>query len=185
MRYYVASLKRHLFDAPGRRLLVKNAHAAGRLASIRQAFPDVRVVNIVRNPYQTVPSSISLMVAGYHAMTGLSAQRSAPEWRAIADATLEYYQRLERFEREFPAEQWITVTFDELVSEPFATVEKIYAHFEIAMSDEAARAIAAEARASARHRSQGHAYSLEDFGLTREDVRAPLESIFERYGFEA
>lgn len=181
---YLASLKRHLYDVPGRRLLVKNAHAAGRLASIRRALPDLRVIHIARHPYQTVPSSVSLMAHGYRALAGIEPDTRSPEWRAIADATIEYYRRLLRFERDFPEERWITVRFDELVQDPQETVERIYRHFGLPMSAEAARAIGEEAAASARHRSRGHGYSLEEFGLTREAIYEPLREVFETYGFE-
>jgi len=184
MDWYLASLRRHLYDAPGRRLLVKNAHAAGRLESIRRALPGLRVIHIARHPYQTVPSSVSLMANGYRAMAGLEPDTKSPEWRAVADATIEYHRRLLRLEREFPKERWITVRFDELVREPLATVERIYAHLGLPLCDEAARAIGEEAAASARHRSRGHAYSLEEFGLTREAIYGPLREVFEVYGFE-
>jgi hypothetical protein len=184
MDWYLGSLQRHLYDAPGCRLLVKNAHAAGRLASIRQALPDLRVIHIARHPYQTVPSSISLMANGYRALVGVEPDTTSAEWRAVGDATMEYYRRLLRFEREFPKEQWITVRFEDLVREPMATVERIYAHLSLPMSTEAARAIGAEAESHARHRSRGHAYSLEAFGLTREAVYEPLREVFEAYGFE-
>jgi len=185
MDWYLASLKRHLYDAPGRRLLVKNAHAAGRLASIRRALPDLRVIHIARHPYQTVPSSVSLVANGYRAMTGLEPETAAPAWRAIADATMEYYRRLLRFERAYPKGQWITVRFDDLVRDPLATVERIYAHLDLPMSAEAARAIGEEAAAGERHRSRGHGYTLEEFGLTREAIRGELAEVFDAYGFEA
>jgi len=185
MDYYVSSLRRHVYGAAGKRLLVKNAHAAGRLACLRQAFPDLRVLHIVRHPYQTVPSSISLVATGYRAMTGLEPKHDAPEWRAIGDATIEYYRRLERFEREFPPEQWLSISFDSLVANPTATVEEIYAHFRLEMNDEAAQAIAAEAATSERHRSRSHDYSLEKFGFSRAQVHEALADIFDRYGFEA
>lgn len=185
MRWYLGSLRRHLYDAPRRRLLVKNAHAAGRLDSIRRALPDLRVIHIVRHPYQTVPSSISLVANGYRAMTGLEPDASAPEWRAIADATMEYYRRLHRFEREFPVAQWITVRFDDLVREPLATVEKIYAHLGLPWSEDAARAIGEEAAGSVRHRSRRHRYTLEEFGLTREEICESLREIFDAHGFES
>jgi hypothetical protein len=184
MDWYLSSLRRHLYDAPGRRLLVKNAHAAGRLESIRRALPDLRVIHIVRHPYETVPSSVSLMAHGYRALAGLEPDTKSPEWRAVADATIEYYRRLQRFEKQFPEEQWITVRFDELVRDPMSVVERIYAHLGLPMSEEAVRAIGAEAVASDRHRSRGHSYSLEAFGLTREAIYEPLREVFEAYGFE-
>jgi len=184
MDWYVGSLRRHLYDAPGRRLLVKNAHAAGRLASIRREIPDLRVIHIARHPYQTVPSSVSLMANGYRVMAGVEPDARSAEWRDVADATIEYYRRLLRFEREFSKERWITVRFDELVTKPLSTVERIYAQLGLPMSAEAARAIRAEAATSARHRTPGHVYSLEEFGLTRDAIYEPLREVFEAYGFE-
>ena len=69
--------------------------------------------------------------------------------------------------------------------EPLATVEAIYAQLGLPLTQTAARAIAEEAMQSARHRSQGHDYSLESFGLTREGIHDSLREIFDAYGFEA
>ena len=184
MDWYISSLKRHLYDASGRQLLVKNAHTAGRLASIRQTLPDVRVINIVRHPYDAVPSSVSLVANGYRTLTGREPDVSKPEWRAIADATIEYYLRLLRFERTFPEGQWATVRFDDLVRQPLRTVEEVYERLRMTMSPEAKVAISQEAHSSDRHRSRGHSYSPEQFGLTRETIAAPLQEIFDLYGFD-
>ncbi len=184
MDYYVGSLKRHLYDAPGRSLLVKNAHSASRIASLRQAFPDLRVINIARHPYETVPSSVSLVANGYRVMTGVEPDTKRAEWNAIADATIEYYRRLLRFERSFPTDQWITVRFDELVRDPLNTVHRIYAQLGLTMSAEAERAIGEEAANSTRHRSRGHSYTLDEFGLTHQKIYEPLQEVFAHYGFE-
>lgn len=107
--------------------------------------------------------------------------------RAVAapDATIEYYRRLVRLEREFPKDRWITVRFDERVADPFVTVERIYAQLGLPMSAEAARAIGEGAAAAARQRSRGHDDTLEEFGLTREAIHEPLREVFEACGFEA
>lgn len=103
---------------------------------------------------------------------------------SVADATIEYYRRLQRFEKQFPEEQWITVRFDELVRDPMSVVERLYAHLGLPMSAEAARAIGEEAAASAGQRSRAHSYSLEGLGLTPEAIYEPLREVFEAYGFE-
>ena len=103
---------------------------------------------------------------------------------SIADATIEYYRRLHRFEREFPKGQWITIRFDDLVKQPLATVEAVYTHLGLPFTGDAARLIGEEAAVSTRHRSRGHDYSLDQFGLTREAIHEPLREIFDAYGFE-
>ena len=184
VEWYLGSLRRHLYTQPGKRLLVKNAHLAGRLQSLRAAMPDLRVVNIVRHPYDTVPSSVSLIASGYRTMTGCRPDTAAPEWSALADATMEYYRRLHRFEQDFPAGQWVTVRFDDLVRCPLETVERIYDGLGLELGAEARAAIERDAGESGRHRSQGHAYTPEQFGLTRGQIHDGLREIFDAYGFE-
>jgi hypothetical protein len=183
MRWYADSLKRHLYDQPGR-LLVKNAHLAGRLESVRETFPDLRVINIVRHPYQTVPSSISLVVNGYRTLTGIRPDPTSPEFRAIADATIEYYLRLRRLEKTFPHDQWVTIRFDDLVTDPAGTVRAVYDHLGLPWSPQAAAGVDDEAARSDRHRSASHGYTMDEFGLSPADVHEPLTEIFDAYGFE-
>jgi len=45
-----------------------------------------------------------------------------------------------------------------------------------------ARRLAAEAARSREHRSE-HAYSLEEYGLTRREIRDALAPLFERFGW--
>ncbi|MEM6930581.1 MAG: sulfotransferase, partial [Myxococcota bacterium] len=53
--------QRHVWAVGGgKRLLVKNALAAGRLEIYREAFPDLMVVHLLRHPYQAIPSMVSM-----------------------------------------------------------------------------------------------------------------------------
>ena len=60
-----------------------------------------------------------------------------------------------------------------------------HAELDIAMTAEALDAIAVDASSSNRHRSSGHSYAPEQFGLTHADIYEPLKEIFDVYGFES
>jgi hypothetical protein len=53
------------------------------------------------------------------------------------------------------------------------------------MTPDALAAITSDASSSNRHRSSGHSYSPEQFGLTHADIYEPLKEIFDVYGFES
>jgi hypothetical protein len=62
------------------------------------------------------------------------------------------------------------VHYDDLVTDPAGTVEGIYRHFGLPLTSAAAdaiRALAASSRAGGR---SAHRYTLDDFGLTGDEV---------------
>ena len=60
----------------------------------------------------------------------------------------------------------------DLIADPVATVEAIYRHFGIDMTDEARGAMQASHEASKQGpRAPKHTYSLADYGLTEEQVK--------------
>jgi hypothetical protein len=69
--------------------------------------------------------------------------------------------------------QFVDVQYEDFTADPIGTVESIYRHFGLHLSDEARTAMTAvheHSRSSERRPS--HMYSLAEFGLTGEEVDA-------------
>ncbi len=66
-----------------------------------------------------------------------------------------------------------------MIKDPIRTVEEIYAHFGIEMTDEARAAIAGAADAESKQgpRAPKHTYSLADYGLTDEQVKERFKGL--------
>src|SRR4029077_17849824 len=63
MRYYRSCLARHLYaNGPARTLLSKATQSSGTVESLREEFPDAKFITIVRHPYKSVASHVSLFV---------------------------------------------------------------------------------------------------------------------------
>ena len=61
MRYYRSCLQRHLYlNGSDKILLSKATQLSGSILSLRQEFPDTRIINILRNPVESIPSHISV-----------------------------------------------------------------------------------------------------------------------------
>ena len=67
--------------------------------------------------------------------------------------------------------QIIDIRYDEFVADPLGTVEAIYDHFDLRLTDEARAAMAAlHGESAASDRRPAHRYDLSDFGLMAGEV---------------
>jgi hypothetical protein len=61
MAYYRSCLQRQLFiHGPGKTMLSKATQSSGAVESLLEAFPDARFITIIRHPYQSVASHVSV-----------------------------------------------------------------------------------------------------------------------------
>jgi hypothetical protein len=186
MSYYVRCVRRHLYahradPHPGRHYLAKNPYASARIGSLYEHLPGVRFIYLARNPLDMIPSWISSVAYGWRLVGG------TPDLYASRDYVLDmaehwYRYPLQCFERA-PRDSYVLVKFDDLVSDVEGTVRDIYRRFGLDWTASAARAAREASVGSRRHRSS-HVYSLEQVGLTREQIVHRLGDVFARFGFD-
>ncbi|MFW5920208.1 MAG: sulfotransferase family protein [Polyangiales bacterium] len=182
MDYYEDSLKRHLFAVGGdRRFINKNAFFAGRLRSVFEKFPDGQFIYLVRHPYEVVPSVLSMFSVPWSAHSP-EIRKDGPEMRALAQLAVDYYRYALEARAEIPPEQFLLLKYDELVADPRGAIEKVYDHLGLEMTDAYRRRLE-EATAEQRSYQSKHAYSLEEYGLSRDFVYEQLRDIFDELGF--
>lgn len=183
MRFYKESLRRHVYAVGGdRAILSKNVFFGGRMKAIEETFPNARYVHLVRHPYSALPSMMSMFTGPW--------RFHSPDWGKDSDAYrywgrlgVDYYKAyLERGDR-IHASRFIALTYDELVDDPKATIERVYEQLEIPMSDAFRHRLLQETQKARAYRSS-HDYSLEEYGLDRREIYEELREVFERYGFD-
>jgi Sulfotransferase family len=159
-----------LHDA-GRRWVLKNPSHLFALDALLAVYPDALVIQTHRAPRTAIASACSLAAhasAGWSpAFTGTLIGRTQLDlWaRGLALFTAERA-------RHDPA-RFCDVRYDDLVADPVGTVEAVYGHFGLPLSGAAADAIRLLAASSASARAggeSGHRYTLDEFGLTGEEV---------------
>lgn len=186
MRLYRDALRAHVFaESRGRQILLsKNVFHAGRLRSIVETFPDARFVHLVRHPYSSLASSCSMFTAPW-AIHSPHKRLDDGDGRYFAEIGIEYYDRMHRLEPELRERgmQFHTYRYDDLIDDPKRVVEDIYDRLGLEMSDAFRARLTAEANKSRRYKSE-HEYSLEEFGITRDEVYEAIPHIFEAYGFD-
>lgn len=154
---------------PERRWVLKNPSHMFALDALMAVYPDALVVQTHRPPETIIASMCSL------------AEHATPGWSntfvgdTIGAQQLELWSRglrdfTESRKRYDPA-QFVDVEFDDLRSDPFGTVERIYAALGTQMSEQARAAMEAlDADSKSGDRKPQHRYSLADYGLTEDAV---------------
>jgi hypothetical protein len=181
--YYRSCLQRHLYaTGPDKVLLEKVALIAGRLQTVREVLPDMRIVHMLRNPYNSVPSLVSMFQVPWRSLAPQALQTEEAA-RGLKEMILKYYRIIYETRSELPDERFVEVRYQELANDPEAAVRRIYERFGLQADPEFNRALAEEKERARQYRSR-HSYSLQDAGIDPAELFARLSDLFEAYGFE-
>lgn len=166
---YADQLRLLQWWAPGERWVLKTPFHIWAVDALRSALPDALIVQQHRSPATVVASFCSLTAAAYRPIV------NTLDLHAIGRTALNYLR--EALARDMAArrrlgpERIIDIGFQELMADPMACVERIYAAVDARLGGEAERRMRewlAEQRRS--HRPDGHRYDLADYGLDRDEV---------------
>jgi omega-hydroxy-beta-dihydromenaquinone-9 sulfotransferase len=181
--FYKASLQRFMYALGSDKVfLSKNVMSTGRLNTLMEAFPDAKIVYIVRSPYESVPSFISMFSAAWKAHSP-DISEDSPECRAWGALAMDYYTYFHENIKKLPRKQWYTLKYEDLTANPKEEVVKIYQHFGMPVSEAFNKRLDAAGRRAKKYESSHH-YTLQQYGMSKEDVLQKLEPIFDLYKFE-
>src|SRR5262249_23396608 len=155
----------------GRRWVLKNPSHLFALDELLAVYPDALVVQTHRAPRAAIASACSLAA---HVTDGWS---TTFRGEVIGADQLELWGRgVERFmaaRARASQARFLDIFYDDLVADPFGTVESVYRHLVLTLTGEAADAIRVAAGQGGEPGGQArpaHRYTLADFGLTGEQV---------------
>lgn len=159
--------------AGGRRWLSKAPSHLFFLGELLGAFPDGRVILTHREPLESIPSLASLIAI----VRSLSSDRVDP--RAIGSSTLEWYleaaRRAEEARAQASADRIVDVSYPRLVADPLGAVRAIYGRLGLPVTPAFEEGMRAWLAKNPQHKHGVHRYSLEQFGLDPEKVRAATD----------
>lgn len=183
MEFYRGCIQRHLMaEGAHRTMLVKSVLAAPRAEAMLDTFPDGKVIHLVRHPYASIASAISLLTLSWRGLFP-DWKPDGPQFRRFGYLMMNFYRRYAELGDRLGDDQFITVPFDELARDPQGQVEAIYERFGWDMPPHVHDRLVQECSVKKKFKST-HKYSLEDFGLTKDEVYEELSDLFEKYGFE-
>jgi len=182
MKYYYSCLQRHLYaEGPDKILLQKVALIAGRIGTIYELLPDIRVVHLVRHPYQSIPSLVSMFDTTWKTLAP-EACRNGQAYVDLTDMICDYYEHLHEFEKNLPAENLLKIRYEDLLADPYGVVAGIYEKFDLELGPAYDKVLQQQVEKAKSYQSR-HSYSLENYGVSEELIKNRLKTVFDDYGF--
>jgi len=181
MGFYKATLQRQIYWTGIDRVhCCKSPAFTLKVQALRETFPDARFVVMVRNPAETLPSLEHLM-QWYWRKQGCDPALSEEAATRLSELQMEQYRYVFDALTDVPAHQQCVVHFPDLLDDPKAVVERIYARFGLLVSPQYEAYLNAE-RAKARQFVSRHAYEQAP-AETRARYNAALPELAARYNW--
>ena len=181
MQYYHEVLKKHVFSHQGKRYISKNPSYSPKVATLHRRFPDAKFINLVRNPLQVIPSSISLF--SNHLRTYGDPETKYALQETVIEHSKHWYLYPHRYLSKLPSDQYIRIKYRDLVADPKGIVERIYRQFGMELSPEYARVLQRESQKARKFKSK-HRYSLSEMGLNKKRILREFASVLWNLKFE-
>jgi hypothetical protein len=184
MKYYRSCLQRHLYlNGPDKVLLSKATQFSGSILCLQREFPDARIINILRNPRESIPSHISVFFTVWQWIDP-SIRKSGPESREYAELAAAWFLHLEKFAISARPERYYRILYPDLVQNTERSIQSIYRRFDLPLSAQAKRQIQSDARLAVDYKSS-HLYTMTEYGLSPEWLRRELGGLMKRHRFSA
>lgn len=167
----------------GRHWILKTPGHLMWLDALLEVFPDALLVQTHRNPTQVLASVSSLMSAMRSSVSDAVDPREIG--REQLDAWAWGMERTMAVRDRLPEGRVVDVRYEDTVSDPIGTTRRIYQHFDLELTGAAEQGVRDHLAANPRDKHGSHSYTLEEFGLDRDEVDATFAAYRERFGVQA
>lgn len=179
LSFYRKCIQKHMYVfGKGKTYLSKSASHSPKMRSLLQIFPDARFLYTLRDPAQSIPSTISLVNRfGEFYSSGVDSL-------VVAERTLRICDRLYAYPLnvfvELPPNQYFIGHYDDLTADISREIKRIYRHFGYLPSTVYLRLLDEERQISGSYKSN-HSYRAENWGFTNEQIESRYNWIYRQY----
>lgn len=169
------------YGTSGRRWVLKAPEHATHLAELLQQYPDAVIVQHHRDPAKVMASNLSTV----------SAMRKmySDTWKLDREQAQFFVQMFAVGLKQMAeirsstglSGRVIDVHYSKLEEDPMREVELLYQQAALTLTPEARNAIEATIALRRKGRHGVHTYSLEDYGLTADEVRAEFDDYMQTF----
>lgn len=181
MAFYKSMLQRHLY-ATGKKYYAAKAPAfSAKIEALVEFFPDARIICLVRNPLDMLPSTVSWINYSRGVFTGQP--KTYIYLDEILDLTQYWYRHPLQYIDTHPSPRYLILNYDDLIQRPEQVIRGFYEQFGYPDKPGLPIIIDQAVKETLAFKSD-HAYSYEEMGFTREMIVELFADIFERFGFD-
>ena len=189
-RYYEACWRRNLTIKRANRILAKSSMLTFRLDALLRRYPDCRLVYVVRDPVEVIPSGMSLLASVLeNAYDVWNRTKEEDQRRWIENL----YQASCAMVRDFrdaqttgriPERNLCVVRYEDLLQNLEPTMKRILDFIEIEPTDAFQEEVRAQAERQRGYTSR-HEHSPDKFGLDAGRIRADLGFVYDAFGLSS
>jgi Sulfotransferase family len=154
-------------------------YVLGALGGLLKVWPDVKLIMTHRDIGQVLPSYCSMCASlSINSSSTYKKELQGAHW---ARRFKEGLERLEGIRAQLPEGQIIDLRYEDTVSDPAGTAERLMSTLGYVASDTDRSAFADTIAANAREARPKHKYSATDFGLTSEGIASDFAFYHGKY----
>lgn len=174
--------RRNLVATGGERVVAKMFSLSTRLPVFLQAFPDARVLYMVRDPVDVIPSGLSLVTGVLDKRFGFWKLPNGQREQYIRRLYGAFVELMQRFCADWSSgaidrSRVLVVRYDRMMSDFAGVMGEIVEHAGIELTAAQREAIAETAVAQRNYQSK-HSYDLAKFGLTAAEIRRDCQVVY-------
>lgn len=180
--FHKRQLQQLQWRCAGERWVLKSGMHLWGLEHLVATYPDACIVQTHRDPLKVATSFASLAtLVRSMSSAAVDPAEVAADWTPRLSRVLEHSMQV-RDSGVVAPEQVFDMHFPDLLADPMSVVEKIYGHFDMRLSGEAADAMRVFLAENPQGKHGTHRYAPEQYGLDVERERQRFAAYTDRYG---
>ena len=185
-KYMEGSWRRNMAAKNKDRIIIKSSIFTLRVKSLLERYPDCKIIYVVRDPLETIPSGMSLLTGvleqSYDVFNATRPEDLARYLENLYQGSVYMYRAFHEMKKsgEIPSERFMVVPYPSLTKDFENTMNKLVEFLEIEPVPEFYEKVKQQAEKQKSYMSK-HKYSLEKFGLDEDRIRKDLAFIYDEY----
>ena len=189
MKYLRKCFQKQMLWTGKKQIIANMNYSAMRLRGLLEEFPDAKVIYLIRSPYETIASHLTLHYHVIHYNWGIDhipKRKIDAYFEQRYRYNVAYYLYVEQLMDQgiLDGSRTLVLRYDSMKTAFREMMQQVFDFMCIEMSSAFRIAIEKQALAQRRYRPIHQNFPLERFGITGKRVAMDLGSIFERYHFD-
>ncbi len=189
MRYLRTCFQKQILWTGKKQIIANMNYSAMRLQGLLKEFPDAKVIYLIRSPYETIASHLTLHyhVIDYNwGIDSIPKEKLSQYFEHRYRYNVAYYLYVEHLIETgvLDSSRTLVLGYDSMKTSFQEMMHQLFDFIGVEMSNAFRIKVKQQDMAQRRYRPIHKNFELEWFGLSRKRVSLDLECIFERYQFD-
>lgn len=176
--FHRAQIQAVTWRIPASRLVLRDSFHARGLKQLLRVYPDAKVVQVHRDPADTVAACAGIATA----LRGRTARQVRPAGQEWADRVERHLVAAERARLDVPRGRVLDVRFEDLMADPAGQVRAVLAFAGVTATPMFDRVASTFIDGTAREARRARPFQPAEFGLSRRELTSRFALYRARYG---